>query len=261
MRPRWTANTWVLVVLLGLIVVIGAETARAVLKGSGPKAAEAEQPPSRDPAFKVGDAAPDFSLPDRSGTRRSLSSLVKGETVLFFMCGCSRCRDTQNYLGKLRAVLGPKAPKVVSVSTTDPAAEASYRRDVKLDQTILYEGKASDPTNPAPGTPVMDMYKGHPCPRVYRLAADRTVKWIGKSPDEVIQPEFGMYDMAGGLGFRYPGGRNTKGPEAPPVVEDRYKGVKKETPAEFVIPRTSAFDPDELLKRAEKKGQAAQTGK
>ncbi|MGV3720904.1 MAG: peroxiredoxin family protein [Actinomycetota bacterium] len=130
------------------------------------------------PRFQEGALAPDFTLPDNKGQMRSLASLVKGDTILCFLCGCSHCRHMQTYLTGLLKGMGDRAPAVVSVTTAPVEMEEAWRRDTGLAQTLLYEPKTD-------GSPVTAMYRGHPCPRVFRLDGDRRVTWIGPSPGEV----------------------------------------------------------------------------
>jgi hypothetical protein len=128
-----------------------------------------------DPAFRVGDKAPDFTLPDRKGTPHRLSEMVKRDTLLCFTCGCANCIDLQSFTALMLERLGKRAPDVITVTTMPADREDSYFRDTGLKQRLLYERK---------GGPIGKQYMGHPCPRVYRLAPDRTVKWIGSSPGE-----------------------------------------------------------------------------
>jgi len=219
-----SANAWLLILLSVIVVAVGSEAARVYLGGTSnpPTPPDASDDAKFAPKFKVGDPAPDFSLKDRDGKPHSLSSLVKQDTLLCFICGCSNCRNAQNYLGKLVKEMGDRAPMVVSVATIEPVAEPAYKRDVKLAQTILYEArpetKPEHPEAPLPAVErIMDVYKGHPCPRIYHLGPDRKVKWISKSPSQYESPAFLNAAMAHELGFRFPGepGQDVNKPLAP----------------------------------------------
>lgn len=147
------------------------------------------------PPFRVGDLAPDFQLPDAQGRQHSLRSELRGDTLLCMLCGCEQCRQMQTYLGVMIRSLGSRAPAVLSVTTAPPEAEAAWKRDTKLSQVMLYDSKEA-------GKPVIQQYRGDPCPRVYRLAADRRVTWIGPSPAVVgTMDEFGEA-LARNLGYR-----------------------------------------------------------
>jgi len=201
---------WVLIILAVIIVAVGSEAARVYMGDNSRQApSPADESAQFNPPFKVGDLAPDFSLKDKDGRPHSLSSLVKKKTLLCFICGCQNCRNMQNYLQKCFARLGDQAPAVISVATIDPAAETSYRREVKLPQTILYENRP-DPTKVAVATEprIMDIYKGHPCPRLYLLNPDRKVAWIGKSPGVVNSPGAAYQAAAQALGMRVRGDVN-----------------------------------------------------
>lgn len=144
------------------------------------------------PPFKVGDEAPDFTLPDRTSKPYQLSSLVQRETLLCFTCGCANCIDLQSFTALLLKRLGKDAPEVVTVTTMPPDREETYFRDTGLKQKLLYEKKEG---------PVMKLFQGHPCPRVYRLAGDRTVTWIGSSPAESGELRVVGLELAAQLGF------------------------------------------------------------
>lgn len=156
------------------------------------------------PPFRVGDPAPDFELPDASGRRHSLQSELHGDTLLCMLCGCDRCRQMQTYLGVMLRSLGSRAPSVVSVTTAPADAEAAWKRDTKLPQVMLYDSKEA-------GKPVIQQYRADPCPRVYRVAPDRRVTWIGPSPAEVgTMDQFGAA-LARNLGYTLPSGTPVAG--------------------------------------------------
>lgn len=148
------------------------------------------------PPFRRGDPAPDFTLPDAAGRRHSLSRVVRQDTLLCFICGCDRCRRMQIYLGQMLRSLGSRAPKVVSVSKAPPESDAAWRRDTRLDQLVLYDSRKDN-------TPVIELYRGDPCPRLFRLDADRRVTWIGPSPAQVSLDTLGEA-MAKNLGYHLP---------------------------------------------------------
>jgi peroxiredoxin len=179
MKTRWSSNAWILTILCGIIVLIAVDIGRSMFAKPAPGSLAGNGNPYTPP-FKVGELAPDFRLPDKDAKQHALSELVKkGNTLLVFSCGCANCKDLQTYLGKyIIPKMGKSAPRIVSVSSSSPTAEAAWLRDTHLKQTILYEHGPG-------GTPVMDQYKGHPCPRVVGLAGERRVTWIGQSPGEL----------------------------------------------------------------------------
>lgn len=199
--------------MLGVIILLAAVDIghRAMIEmtrrpGDRPDAARAKVTPS----FGLGDRAPDFELPDKSGKTRRLSELVREPTMLCFLCGCSDCRDMQTYMAKLLPKLGARAPKIIGVTTASEESEEAWIRDTKLKQTMLYEQK---------GGKVMGQYRGHPCPRIFQLTSRGTVQWIGPSPavEPILTNHGGTVALQ--MGFKLPGDpdKNNKRPVAPPL--------------------------------------------
>lgn len=213
MRKRWNANTWVVVILFTLIGLIGIDIGRQMLQASAEKAAPNAPPVSMKPDFKVGDPAPDFTLPNAKQQQVTFSKLVKGDTLLWFTCGCSNCLEVQEYMGKLSKQLGAKAPDIINVTTMLPDREETWLRDTKLKQTIVYEPNSQGP--------VGVQYKGHPCPRYYRIKGDRTVATIGDSPREVKEMTVFAANLAKDLGFAPAGSKAASGQLVAPKTEFR----------------------------------------
>lgn len=194
-----TAGVVGLVVLAALVV---GELARGYLQDAAADRFR-ELHGAYTPPFRPGDPAPDFTLPDRSGKQHSLSSLVRRDTILCFLCGCDHCRTMQIHLGQMLRELGPSAPGVVSVTSAPPEGETAWRRDTKLEQVLLYDSKES-------GTPVIDQYRGHPCPRLFRLGPDRRVTWIAPSPAQLATMDLLGEAVARNLGYRIPPRRSRR---------------------------------------------------
>lgn len=182
----WGCTALALVALL----VVADVGRRLVSEATVPVAARSSQ--EFEPPFRVGELAPDFTLPDRNGKPHRLSELVRHDTLLCFTCGCANCIDFQSFTAIMLQRLGRKAPEVITVTTMPTDREETYFRDTRLKQRLLYERKEG---------PIMRLYRGHPCPRVYRLAADRTVTWIGSSPGESQQLRRVGLELAMQLGF------------------------------------------------------------
>lgn len=211
MKIRWNANTWVLLVLLALIGVMGFDIARKFVTDS--RAADrAQKPPDPDPKFKVGDTAPDFILPDAKGKKHALSELIHQDTLLSFNCGCANCRDMETYLATLQKQMGSKAPKFLTVSSMSPDREETWFRDTGLKQSLLYTSH-DDPS-------VMNLYKGHPCPRMFRLSADRKVTWIGPSMLTIPSLKQVGSEVAANLGFSTSEHKDASKPQAPILKTD-----------------------------------------
>jgi hypothetical protein len=183
MSSRWNANTVLLSVFVLILLGAGVDYGRRVLGGTksepaAPTAGQAPKVSPYTPAFKVGDVAPDFALPDAKKAVHKLSELVKGKTMLFFACGCQNCKQVQTWLATLKGGKKSEVPPVITITSAPPEAEESWFRDTGLEQTMLYYTKGVSPDP-------MEIYKGKPCPRIYVLNPDRTVKFIGSSMDEV----------------------------------------------------------------------------
>jgi hypothetical protein len=191
------------VIFVGLIAVAGVDIAVRQIKGPPPGSPQAlVKEPEGDrikPDFDVGQVAPDFTLADSAGVKHSLSSLVKGDTLLSFICGCRNCEEHHQYLSVLRKKKGDKIPPVLFVASMEPAAEKKFLRDTGSSPiATLYE--TAEPKV------VMETYRGHPCPRDYRLDGDRKVRWISGSmiaTQGLVAPI--SMELASILGFAPPG--------------------------------------------------------
>ena len=194
MRRRVNSTVWVLGTLLVLAGIIGFEVVRAQLTGEAP-------PPARlltqsaDPTFKAGEFAPDFTLRDRRDRQHSLKEMVRGDTFVFFSCACAACEMLMTYTGTLykkMADMKQTPPAVVTVTTMSKDAEDSWIRRTNLPQSIVYERKNG---------PVMETYRGHPCPRVYRVDKDLRVVWFSPNIKSMQDPS-DLGDAVGAqLGF------------------------------------------------------------
>ncbi len=90
--------------------------------------------------LKVGERAPEFTLPDETGTDRSLTELLStGAIVLFFypsdftpVCTRQACafRD-------LHAEIEKAGLRVVGISPQDPASHAKFREKYRLPYVLL----------------------------------------------------------------------------------------------------------------------------
>lgn len=199
MKPRLNATGVVLIFIVGLGALAGFDVVRgqrsspaAIAPDPSPAADASASAPTFDPGFRAGETAPDFTLPDRFGKEQRLSKMVTGDTLLFTTCGCAHCLDLQNYVGILLRKMGRRAPKVINLTTMPKDRELTWIRDTHLPQTVVYEEK---------GGPVTGIYRGHPCPRVFRLEPGLKVAWIGPSIKDVKSLE-GVGDaVAANLGF------------------------------------------------------------
>jgi peroxiredoxin len=176
MSARWNANTLLLSLFVLILIGAGLDYGRRVLgenKSEVPKST-AVKGEGMNPDFAVGDPAPDFALPDSQKRVHKLSELVKGETLLFFACGCQNCKQVQTWLADFQRSGKVKVPPVITITSAPPESEQSWFRDTGLKQTMLFHTPKDQPDP-------MILYKGKPCPRIYIVNGDRTVKFIGTS--------------------------------------------------------------------------------
>lgn len=206
-------NLWLLGVLGVVVLAIAGDFALRQIRGAAPPTPQDETETARrkaeadvTPEFRVGDPAPDFTLPDREGKAHLLSGIVRGETYLWFTCACAHCINLQTYFGILLDTHPGPDPLVINVTTMPKEREETYRRDVALRQIFLYEDK---------GGPIMAQYRGHPCPRIYRLDGAGAVTWISPSPKVFPYIDALGNLLAEQLGFQEPGGKDPDKPFAP----------------------------------------------
>jgi peroxiredoxin len=198
MSSRFNANTVLLSVFILILVGAGVDYGRKVLGKPKPEEIpHIKMGKEMEPTFKAGELAPDFALPDSKKKVHKLSEIVKSKSVLFFACGCNNCREVQTLLAAIRDRKKSDVPSVITVTSAAPESEEAWIRDTGLPQTMLFwsAGVSPDP---------MAIYKGKPCPRVYVLNPDRTVKFIGPSPNDVPSMQAIGMKVAQELGTHLP---------------------------------------------------------
>lgn len=106
-------------------------------------------------AMEQGDAAPDFSLPDLSGTKMTLADF-KGKVVIldFFATWCPPCREEIPDFIALQKAYGDKGFAMVGVSLVDRADAAGYAGKVGINYPVLIDdGSASNVYGPIRSIP------------------------------------------------------------------------------------------------------------
>src|SRR5262245_29439218 len=123
--PRWNTNTWLLV-CLGTVVLLlaGGLTRRALFppREADPKSQAGPKDKQGNAVTwqpKVGGEARDFALPDGNQQVHTLSTFKgKGDVLLTFFCGCGACADFAKQLAETYRKNPGKAPPTVSVFTS-----------------------------------------------------------------------------------------------------------------------------------------------
>lgn len=244
MRRRGNANTWLLGILIAIIGAIGIDVGRRMYYPPKPETPE-QKKAEHAPPFKVGGTAPDFALWDDHGQKHALSELVQGDTLVTFTCGCSSCKDMHTYMAKLLAKMGKDAPPVVTITSMPPAGEAAWIRDTKLKQTFLFQPHENSPEEKTQYDDMMrqlkgkdvpnitDLYRGHPCPRIYRMDKGLKVTYIGPSNADAPQPlnagPYLGYDLARQLQFAGPGEKANGKPLAPQFTTENGPAIDTTT--------------------------------
>jgi peroxiredoxin len=113
-----------------IAVVLGVLTAAPAAFGEEPGA-----------KFKVGDAAPDFTLADVNGRKFQLSTAIRSKVVLlaFWSLRCGACLDEAPFLEKLHKGFADKGVSVVSVVTdgVDAATTKQVMGEVGVSPSYL----------------------------------------------------------------------------------------------------------------------------
>lgn len=90
--------------------------------------------------LKVGDQAPDFTLPDQDGKPVTLSRLLENGPVILafypkaFTSGCTR--QNANFRDKF-ADVSAKGAQIFGVSTDDVATQKKFKEELKLPYSLL----------------------------------------------------------------------------------------------------------------------------
>jgi len=125
---------------IGSSPAFGADAIRALVTMTTTQPALAHQNggvPSRPAGLAIGTPAPELSLPDLTGTTRTLSDHAGSPVlVLFWNPGCGFCNRMLDDLKAWEATAGPEAPKVLVVSrgTVEANEALGLRSTVVLDQ-------------------------------------------------------------------------------------------------------------------------------
>jgi peroxiredoxin len=146
---------------------------------------------------KVGGEVKDFALPDDAGTIRHLSDFKgKGNFVLTFFCGCEACGDLARQLADTYHRNPKKDVPTVSVFTASWSPEGTPSWISRTNAHFIYLYSKSDPT-------LVDLYHGHPCPRVFVVDKNLKFRYVGPQPNLLPSNQPVLEDMARVLGLKY----------------------------------------------------------
>jgi peroxiredoxin len=135
----------------------------------------ASDTPNAKAALAIGDAAPDFTLPDADGHAHSLASL-KGESgtlVLFVATQCPVSNAYNARMQKLAEDFRARGVNVVGINSnvSEPAAEVKQHAAANgLNFTILKD----------PGNQIADRYDAQSTPEAYLLDASGKLVYHGR---------------------------------------------------------------------------------
>lgn len=156
---RTIFNITAIMAVLGALVTAVAPTALAEEQGS---------------KFKIGDAAPDFTLMDTGGRKVQLSTVNRGSVVLlaFWSLRCGACLQEVPFLERLHTSYGGKGVRVLSVLTDGVDAAAT--------KTIMKEVRAA-PSYPVlvdPDFAVSDIYTNFVVPHTLVIDRKGIVRYV-----------------------------------------------------------------------------------
>ena len=125
--------------------------------------------------------APDSTLTDTSGRNVSLTSLRGSPAALCFFCGCDACMEFARLWGQMQRsnVLVPPIRTLV-IYSGDAASARSFLVSSGLDL-------AATTALPDPDTAVTRVYRVDPCPRIFVLDANGTVRYTNDGMDDAPQ--------------------------------------------------------------------------
>jgi peroxiredoxin len=184
------ALTWL---LGGLAAILALLTLGALWLAhtASPRKTAASSPPPPVEALRVGMAAPDFVLLDEHESPRRLSEFNGKPSVLLFFCGCSRCQLMAQALGDTEKPLRGEKPRHIVVTTMTPEESRTWQERTGFHALFLFDKNL-------PGS-VIQQFSGHPCPRVYVLDRQRSIRYISPNPEGVAELDQVVDDLTAAL--------------------------------------------------------------
>ncbi len=114
--------------------------------------------------------APEFTLPDVAGKRRTLEELLRQGPVVvaFFKISCPTCQYTFPFLGRLHKELGGVSPKVIGVSQDVRRKTEGFNREYGVSFPVLLDSEDED-------YPVSNAYGITHVPSLFLIEPDRRI--------------------------------------------------------------------------------------
>ncbi|MCC6277340.1 MAG: redoxin domain-containing protein [Oligoflexia bacterium] len=88
--------------------------------------------------IKVGDKAPDFELPDSTGNKVKLSSVIKTRSplaLIFYKFNCPTCQFTFQYLPRIAKDLGPD--HFLPIAQDEPLQAEEFKKKYSFSHQVL----------------------------------------------------------------------------------------------------------------------------
>jgi peroxiredoxin len=167
LSPKTSVKFAVVIIVL-LVVVSGLFTQLKLLTARTSGTAKQNSISQEDPLNagpKVGEKAPDLTLPDLNGREYALSSFRGKPVVLGFFCGCDRCHTAALKISAMQK--RGKLRNFVAVVAMDTDGAKEFRRSTGLQGTILID----------PSDKTAERWASAFCPRLWELSANGTIAY------------------------------------------------------------------------------------
>jgi peroxiredoxin len=150
--------------------------------------------------IRVGDKAPDFTLPDADLKPRSLGDFLGNKVVLAFFVGaftsvCTKemCafRDSMARLIDLRA-------QVIGISVNDPFSNKAFAEKNRLPFPILSDYKREITKTYGVETPDFAGLKGYTVAKrsIFIVDKNGVVRYVWTTEDPALEPDYGEIEKA-----------------------------------------------------------------
>lgn len=147
-----------------------------------------------DNLVRIGDKAPDFTLPDTDRKQRSLKEFLGGKTVLAFFVGAftSVCTKEMCTFRDSMARLTNLEAKIVGIAVTDPFSNREFAEKNKLIFPILSDYKREVVRAYGIELPNFAGLPGYTTAKraIFILDRQGVVRYVWISDDPVVEPKY-----------------------------------------------------------------------